>query len=489
MTKTHPIRVRFAPSPTGALHIGGARTALFNFLFARHHQGQFLLRIEDTDKARSKPELTDQILRSLKWLGMSWDEDIVFQSDRRKKHQDVCFELLKRGAAYRCFCSPDALAEKRHVAEKETGGYRYDRHCLFLSDKDVQERISRNDPHVLRIRVPEGETRIHDRVFGDIVVNNAEIDDFILLRSDGSPVYQVAVVSDDHEMAVTHVIRGDDHLSNTPKQILIYKAMDWETPVFAHVPLIWGPDKKRLSKRHGATAVEEYQNFGYLPETLCSFLALLGWNPGDDTELMLMDTLIHKFSLDQVSKKPAVFDEQKLIWMNGQFIKNKSLPDLAEVVRPLLVSAGLLPDGPESGSDSEDRLPAALALFQDRMKQITDFSESGRYFFVDPNDYEEQAVIKHWLKEGVPDRLKNILQQLKALDTWNESTLEDCIRTTAEAWGVGAGKLIHPIRLALTGMATSPGLFEMMNVLGRETVCRRLQAAVAYLSDEKSVEY
>jgi len=305
-------RVRFAPSPTGALHVGGARTALFNFLYARHHQGRFLLRIEDTDVSRSQQELTEQILRSLRWLGLNWDGEPVHQSTRRENHLEACRSLLESGHAYPCFCDAGMLQRKREESLKKTGEYKYDGTCRSIPLDDANQRMESGVPHTLRFKVPDGATTFDDAVRGTVTVDHAEIDDFILLRSDGTPVYQVAVVVDDHDMGITHVIRGDDHLSNTPKQILVYQALEWNLPVFAHVPMILGPDKKRLSKRHGATSVEEYQKNGYLSDALVNFLALLGWSPGDDREMMSLDEMIEAFSLDRISKTPSVFDETKL---------------------------------------------------------------------------------------------------------------------------------------------------------------------------------
>ncbi|HEX9935402.1 MAG TPA: glutamate--tRNA ligase, partial [bacterium] len=287
------LRVRFAPSPTGALHLGGARTALFNYLFAKQHDGAFLLRIEDTDQIRSDAAVTEAIFRSLQWLGLQWDETPVHQSSGIERHRAACDALVRQGKAYFCFCPPDLLALKRDAA-RET--YKYDRTCLALTPKEVEERVRSGASKAVRFRIPEGQTEFMDHVRGRVEVQNREIDDFVLLRSDGHPVYQIAVVADDHAMGVTHVIRGDDHLSNTPKQILLYKALGWAVPEFAHVPMILGPDKKRLSKRHGATSVEEYRSGGILPEALVNALALLGWNPGDERELMNMPELIRSFS-------------------------------------------------------------------------------------------------------------------------------------------------------------------------------------------------
>jgi glutamyl-tRNA synthetase len=425
------VRVRFAPSPTGALHIGGARTALFNYLFARHSHGKFLLRIEDTDIQRSRSELTEQILRSLKWLGLDWDEEIVFQSERRADHKQLCDTLLEKDAAYRCFCDPETLAEKRRKQEAETGGYRYDRACLGLADDEIRKRIRDGIPFAVRFRVPDGETAFEDLVHGHTVFRHAELDDFVLLRSDGTPVYQVAVVSDDHAMGITHVIRGDDHLSNTPKQILLFQAMGWDAPRFAHVPMIWGPDKKRLSKRHGATSVEAFREEGYLSEALVNFLALLGWSPGDDSEILSLETLIQKFSIAGLSRNPAVFDEQKLEWMNGEYIRTKSPSELLELTLPFLEGAGLIRS--DRSDFAREYLLRFVALMRDRVRRLTDFARSGVYFFRDPDTYDDAAVKKYWPIPETSERMQILSEILQKLDDWTETSLESGIRGLAES--------------------------------------------------------
>lgn len=480
MEKKSPVRVRFAPSPTGWLHIGGARTALFNWLFARHHNGQFLLRIEDTDRARSNAEMTQGILDSLAWLGLDWDEEIVYQAQGIDRHKAVAAALLDGGRAYRCFCTPESLQAKREAAEKAGGGYVYDGSCRALSDEAVAAKLDEGTPFTVRFKAPEGETVFNDAVRGTVTVQNNEIDDFIILRSDGTPVYQVAVVVDDHDMGITHVIRGDDHLSNTPKQILIYRAMDWAEPRFGHVPMILGPDKKRLSKRHGATAVGEYKDAGFLPEAVTNYLALLSWSPGDDREILSQADLVEAFSIDKVSKNASVFDEAKLEWMNGQYIYALSDKDLLERVLPGMEAAGLL--SLPLKSEKEALMRQIVPLLKERMKRVTDFPELSAYFFNDPKEYEEKAAKKHWLKEGVTERMEAIVSLYEGLDAWTEEALESSLRQLAESLEVGAGKLIHPIRLAVTGRGSSPGLFELLTVLGQETVLRRLRAGMEWIA-------
>ncbi len=478
------IRVRFAPSPTGYLHIGGARTALFNFLFARRYGGRFLLRIEDTDIARSRGEMTEAILRSLSWLGLSWDEDPVYQATRMKRHAEVCTELVDRKAAYRCFCSADELQKKRDEAQKDGREYRYDRKCLALHPDEIRSNLESGIPFTVRLRVPEGETTFPDTIRGVVTIQNREIDDLILLRSDGTPVYQVAVVVDDHDMQITHVIRGDDHLSNTPKQIMIYKAMEWEIPEFAHVPMILGPDKKRLSKRHGAASVEAFREQGFLPEVVVNFLALLGWNPGDDREIMTLDEMVEAFSLIRISKNPAVFDETKLTWMNGQYIQRMDDGELLKKVSEELIQRGWITQ--EQGDTERPKLLKIVQLLKERVRRIDEFAEKSRYFFLDPDAYEEKAVRKHWMKEGVRERIARIREKMGQLETWTEEQLEQMVREMADEEGIDSGQFIHPVRLAVTGVSAGPGLFALLEVLGGETVLRRLGKALNCWPDSVS---
>ncbi len=334
-------RLRFAPSPTGYLHVGGARTALFNWLFVKHYGGQFLLRIEDTDKARSTDESTRAIFEGMAWLGLSWDEEVVHQGANLERHQRDAHAMRQRGSAYRCFCTPAELDERRNQAESRKEAFRYDGRCALLAPDDVERRVASGEPHVIRFKVPSGSTTWSDVVHGDITFPNKDIDDFVVLRSDGTPIYNLAVVSDDIAMGITLVMRGDDHISNTPKQIMLYKALGAALPRFAHLPMIHGTDGKKLSKRHGATAVGDYQHLGILPETMLNFLALLGWSPGHDIELMSLDDMARLFTTDGLSKKAAIFDTKKLEWMNGQYLSRSSAVRLLPAVAPALEAAGL----------------------------------------------------------------------------------------------------------------------------------------------------
>ena len=442
------------------------------------------MRIEDTDRERSTQEYVDSVLSSLRWLGLVWDEDLYIQSTALDKHRQAAYELLERGAAYRCFCLPDDLEQKRNKAEKNHRIYRYDGLCRNLSAKEVESLCSRKKPFAIRFRVPEGETIVDDLIHGKTVFKNEEIDDFIILRSDGTPIYQLAVVVDDHTMGVTYVIRGDDHLSNTPKQIMLYKAFEWDVPQFGHMPMILGADKMRLSKRHGAVSVEEYRERGYVPEALKNFLLLLGWSPPSargEREIITIQEAISEFRIEDSLKKSAVFDEQKLQWMNGKYITAMPEKELAERLEPFIASdADLAALVAKQGSEY---LHSVLALIKQRMKLLTDFILFGGYFYRDPAVYDPEAVKKYWLdKQKVLDRLARLRLRIIDEESLTIESSEKAVREEAEALGIPAAQLIHPTRLALTGYSVSPGLFEVMALLGRETVIRRLDAALVYIS-------
>ncbi|HZP01585.1 MAG TPA: glutamate--tRNA ligase [Terriglobia bacterium] len=479
------VRVRFAPSPTGYLHVGGARTALYNWLFARRHGGVFVLRIEDTDADRSKPELTTSILESMKWLGLDWDEGPYHQSDRLERYRELAGELERLGCAYPCFCTPEQLQARRAQAEAEGRAWKYDRTCLHLSEPERSRRRKEGQPFAIRFRVPDsGRTTFDDLVFGRITLENAEIEDFVLLRSDGQPTYHLGVVADDLDMRITHVIRGADHISNTPKQILMYRAVARPEPLFAHLPLILGPDRQRLSKRHGATAVGAYKEQGILPEALCNFLALLGWSPPGGKEIVTLDEMTRTFDLADVSKSNAVFDPEKLAWMNSEYLRHLSRERLLALVTEELKAAGLWKDS--SDRETIQRFETSVLLLQTRARTLKDFSGPGRAFFTDVFDYEPEARKKFWRDPSLPGLLDELAGRLAATEPFGVEETEKCLRGFAEAKGVKAGLLINASRVALTGQGVAPGLFEVMAALGRERVVERMRRAVEYLKAAKT---
>jgi glutamyl-tRNA synthetase len=397
MTDTRIPRLRFAPSPTGYLHVGGARTALFNWLYAKHFGGQFLLRIEDTDRARSTDESTRAIFEGLDWLGLGWDEEVVFQAAAVDRHRADANRLLERGAAYRCFCTPAELDERRKAAEAAGGAFKYDRRCDRLPPEEVQRRTAAGQSFVVRFRVPDGSTSWNDLVHDRITFPNEAIEDFVILRSDGTPIYNLAVVSDDIAMAITLVMRGDDHISNTPKQIMLYEALGAELPTFAHLPMIHGTDGKKLSKRHGATAVGDYEHLGILAEAMRNFLALLGWSPGGDREIMTLDEMVELFTADGLQKKAAVFDPKKLEWMNGQHLMLLALQEVVARLRGPLVAAGL---ATAADMDARPEWYARLVdLLRIRSRTIDELVQQTPPYLADPITLDADAVAKHWMKD------------------------------------------------------------------------------------------
>ena len=469
MNMTNP-RVRFAPSPTGYLHVGGARTALFNWLLARRYGGVFVLRIEDTDRARSSGEMTDAILDSMQWLGLNWDEGPYHQADGVEQHKADALRLLAEGKAYRCFCTPEQVEARR-----APGQFGYDRRCRDLDAIESERRVRAGELAAIRFKVPDGKTAWDDAVHGYTEFANESIEDFVILRSDGTPIYNLAVVSDDVAMKITLVLRGDDHISNTPKQILIYRALGQEPPTFAHVPMILGPDGKRLSKRHGATAVGEYKQQGILPEALDNFLALLGWNPGTEQEIFSLDELAQVFSLDGVNKKSAVFDNAKLEWMNAQYIMRMPLDELEARVAPALFENG---PGSETAREWRHKLLDVLRI---RAKTLDGVVEMARPYFGDVIEYDADAVNKVWKDSAeTAERLTLVRERLAAAE-WNEKALEDTIRSVAAEAGVGAGKMIQPLRVAVTGTVASPGMFDVLVLLGRERALKRIDKALDML--------
>jgi glutamyl-tRNA synthetase len=477
---TAPVRVRFAPSPTGYLHVGGARTALFNWLYARHTGGEFLLRIEDTDRARSTDDSTRAIFEGLEWLGLMWDGEPVYQGAALERHRRDAISILEHGAAYCCFCTTEELAERRAEAEARKDSFRYDRRCDRLPRSEVERRVQEDEPFVIRFRVPEGTTEWDDMVHERIAFPNKDIEDFVILRSDGTPIYNLAVVSDDIDMEITVVMRGDDHISNTPKQILLYRALGAPLPSFAHLPMIHGTDGKKLSKRHGATAVADYQHQGILPSAMNNFLALLGWSPGEDREVMTRDEMVQLFSTDGLLRKAAVFDPQKLEWMNGQHLARMTAAELAPIVTPLIVEAGLASEG--ELHERRDWYHTLLDLLRVRARTTDEIVHQSRPYFLDDLEYDESAVAKQWKDRPVAAKLLSSTRaRLESVSEWNEQSLEDALRQLAEELGTSAGKIFQPLRVALTGQAASPGIFDVLILLGKDRSLHRIDAALSLL--------
>ena len=473
-------RLRFAPSPTGDLHVGGARAALFNWLYARKTGGKFLLRIEDTDTERSSDEALESILDSLRWLGMDWDEELVYQSKRGDLYRAALDRLVGDGAAYPCFCTKEKLDAERERARIEKLDYHYTGTCRGQDPDVTRRRIAAGEDYTIRFRVPAGETVFEDLVHGETRFGNENIGDFIIARADGSPVYLLGVAVDDADMGITLVMRGDDHISNTPRQIMLMEALGHPVPRFAHLPQVLGEDKRKLSKRHGAVSVMEYRRMGFLPRAVVNFLALLGWNPDDDREKMDAGDLIAAFSIEGINKKSGVFDHRKLEWLNGQYLNDMTPEELLPDVARILVKRDLI--GPDDVDARHDYLIRYIELMKERCRLITDFPDNAPYFFADPDHYEENGVKKHF-KHGAADRLDLIAGRFSAVEPFDESSMEAVVRSAAEELEVGAGKLIHPTRLAVSGVTFGPGLFELLETLGRETVLRRMRRAASFLRE------
>ena len=489
MTATQRPRVRFAPSPTGFLHVGGARTALFNWLFARQEGGTLLLRIEDTDVERNKPELVDGILGALKWLGIEWEEGPFFQSQRLEMYRAAAERILASGAGFACYCKPAAYAGgdavEEHEGEGDDEGQKATKNiacpCRDLTDADLAAKEKQGIPRAIRFRTPNtGTTKFEDAVFGSREVQNADIEDFVLLRSNGLPTYQLSVVVDDIDMRITHVIRGADHLSNTPKQVLIYQALGAAPPIFAHVPLILGPDRTRLSKRHGATSVGSYAEEGFLPEAFRNFLALLGWSPGEDLQYLRTPELIGRFSLSGISRTNAIFDRAKLEWFNTQYFQRPPVEELLPYVEAELKRAALWEASP--ASHDPVWFARAVDLIRPRTRLLTDFSGWARAFFTDDFEYEAEARAKFWKDEKLPALLASVTEALAALPDWNHDASDAALRAVAAREGVKAGLLINATRVAIVGRAVAPPLFETMVVLGKDRVVARMRRALTFLS-------
>lgn len=469
---TQTVRVRFPPSPTGHLHIGGVRTALFNWLYARHSGGIFVLRIEDTDRTRSTEESIQAILEGLKWLGLDWDEGPYRQTERLAIYQAHAYRLLGAGKAYHCYCSPQELQERREEALRRGESPRYDRRC-----RDLQQPLPGRKP-AIRLKAPlEGQTRFVDLIHGELTFENSELDDLIILRSDGTPTYNFAVVVDDVTMQITHVIRGDDHIPNTPRQILIYYALDYPLPQFGHIPMILGSDKGRLSKRHGATSVLAYREMGYLPEALLNYLARLGWARGDQ-EIFTKEELVEQFSLAEVNKAAAIFNPDKLLWLNAHYLRRLPSERLIHELLPHLTREGIV-----KSPDEVDRayLARAIDSVRERSKTLIEMARWLRFYFTDDIIYDDKAAAKFLTAEIAP-LLSKLIHGLEGLSTFDEASIEQVFEHLIAAEGLKLGAIAQPARVALTGGTVSPGINEVMAILGRERVLNRLRNALDYIA-------
>ncbi len=488
MKMTNSVRVRYAPSPTGYPHVGNIRTALFNWLFARHHGGSFIVRIEDTDVTRKVRGAVKGILDGLRWLGLDWDEGPevggkyapYFQSQRLEIYSETAQRLISQGDAYYCYCSTQRLKEMRaeQVGRKQPPGY--DRLCRHLTQEERAQKEAEGITPVVRFKTPlGGQTRFNDLIRGEVVFDNNTLDDFILLKSDGYPTYHLANVVDDHLMEITHVLRAEEWLSSTPRHLLLYRALGFEPPQFAHLPMLLGTDRSKLSKRHGAVSITEYREQGYLPEAMVNFLALLGWSLDDKTELMSREELIQSFSLERISRTAAIFNQDKLNWMNGVYIRSLTADEFFEAVEPYLMMN--IPAG-EALISSEEYVRDILPLVQERARTLAEVAELAQFFFIDQLDYEPGLLIgKNMSRQSAIQALKAAQQRLSQLEAFDAGSLEALLRPLAVELGLKTGQLFGTLRVAVTGRTAAPPLFQTMAVLGKERCLRRIEAALARL--------
>jgi len=487
------IRVRFAPSPTGMLHIGGARTALFNWLYARHYKGTFILRIEDTDQARSTEEAVNVILEGMKWLGLDWDEGPgkggeygpYYQMQRLHLYKKYAEQLLKDKKAYYCYCTREELAESREKRTKEGKNPKYDRHCLNLSEDKRKRYEAEGRKPVIRLKIPAREIVFNDLLRGEVTFDGGLLSDFVIVKSDGVATYNYGVVIDDALMKITDVMRGDDHISNTPKQIVIYEALGFDVPKFAHIPMIMGEDHAKLSKRHGAASVMEYQKMGYMPEALVNYIAHLGWSPGNDREIFSIEEIIKEFSLENLSKHAAVFSMEKLNWFNGEYLKKMSIDSLTKMLLPFLEEANYIEKEEGLSSVKNEYIKEVVKLLQGRIKNFSQFIDYADYFFVDKINIEPQAFDSVLKKEGVAGILQSLQEKLSALKCWDEESIENAVREVASSLQIKGGQIIHPTRVSLSGKKVGPGLFELMVALGQDKTVKRLKEAIEKIKEVK----
>ncbi len=475
-------RVRFAPSPTGYLHVGGLRTALYNYLFAKHFKGEFILRIEDTDRNRFVEGAAEQLIETMNWVGLNFDEGPgregiygpYFQSQRLdiyKKHSE---QLIIEGKAYRCFCSPERLKELREEQQRlKLPQAKYDKHCLNLSKEEIDSNLNSGKEHVVRMNVQPGDKiKFSDVVRNDVEFDRETIDDQVLIKSDGYPTYHLANVVDDHLMKITHVVRGEEWLSSTPKHVLLYEFFGWEKPIFAHLPLLLNEDRSKLSKRQGDVAVEDYKEKGYFKEALINFVALLGWSAGDNVEYYNMKDLVEKFTLERVQKSGAVFNVEKLNWLNGEHLRNKPVDELLSMFKLELAASKY-----SNKQFKDEYLKLVIDSMKERISFISEILIKSPYFFDEPDTYDEQVVGKRW-KDDSPLHMKKLAEEIEKLNDPSKEEFEAALRKAAEDLDVGAGKLIHPVRLAVSGIGVGPGVFDLLFILGKEEVVKRIYTAI-----------
>jgi glutamyl-tRNA synthetase len=475
------VRLRFAPSPTGYPHLGNIRTALFNWLFARHHGGKFILRIEDTDITRKVEGAVEVIMDSLQWLGLNWDEGPYFQSQRLPIYHEIAHRLIEESHAYLCYCSPERLEMMRQEQAKRKQPPKYDRHCRDLTQHERTRLAATGITPVIRFKTPlEGETTFYDLIHGSVTFKHDTLDDFILLKSDGYPTYHLANVVDDHLMAISHVLRADEWLSSTPRHVLLYQALSWQPPQLAHLPMILGPDRAKLSKRHGATTITEYQKQGYLPDALVNFLVLLGWSLDDRTELLSQEELIKHFSLERVGKTAAIFNKDKLEWMNGVYLRKLSLGEFVQQATPFLDRD--LPKSVERPLDS-NYVSQVLSLIQERAKTLVEVPQLASFFFLDELQYDTSLLLSGKLDaQSAAKAITIASQKLEEVTTWDATTLEGILRTLAAELNLGTGKFFGLLRVAVTGRTAAPPLFQTMAILGKEECLKRFNKALQRLS-------
>ncbi|MBI3124393.1 MAG: glutamate--tRNA ligase [Ignavibacteriales bacterium] len=477
------VRVRFAPSPTGYLHVGGLRTALYNFLFARKNNGKFILRIEDTDRNRYVEGAVENLIASLKWCGLEYDEGPdkeggfgpYMQSQRLDLYKKYADELIEKGHAYYCFCTPERLQVlKEEQAALKLHQAKYDKHCLSLSKSEVDNKLSSGIAHVVRLNViPNQKIVFNDIIRNRVEFDSSNVDDQVLIKGDGYPTYHMANVVDDHLMQISHVIRGEEWLSSTPKHVLLYDFFGWEKPIFAHLPLLLNPDRSKLSKRQGDVAVEDYRAKGFLKEALVNFVALLGWNAGNDKEFYYMNELIESFSLERVNNSGAVFDLEKLNWINAEHLRKKSDLDLLEILKEEILNSQF-----SILNYSDEHLLHVIAAMKERVSFVKEYLTKSPYFFTAPTEYEEASRLKNW-KPETPEQLKALRNKFSELKNPSKEDYEAALKQTVADLNIGVGKIIHPLRLAVSGQSTGPGMYDLLFILGKDEVIKRINAAIS----------